>query len=223
MKLADYVYTYRKARGLSMRAFGNLCGLSCAYISILEKGINPTTKKAFTPTLETLGKIASATNNSLEELLKILDGDEEILLNHKEETVIPCSKAVKIPILGHIIAGVPFEATEAILGYEEIAPKMASTGNFFALKVKGNSMEPRICEGDTLIVKQQAQVNSGDLAVVLVNGSEATVKRVKLHEHGLTLIATNTSVYEPHFYTEEDIKKLPVQIIGKVVEVRFQI
>ncbi|PAK19095.1 S26 family signal peptidase [Megasphaera elsdenii] len=63
-------------------------------------------------------------------------------------------------------------------------------------------------------------VNSGGAAIVLINGDEATVKRVKKQEEGITLIATNTSVYEPHFYDNHDIESLPIQIIGKVVEMR---
>lgn len=59
-----------------------------------------------------------------------------------------------------------------------------------------------------------------NIAIVLVNGNEATAKRVKKQEDGITLIATNTSVYEPHFYSNKEIQSLPVKILGKVVELR---
>ena len=75
-------------------------------------------------------------------------------------------------------------------------------------------------DGDVVIVKRQDDVESGDIAIILVNGNEATVKRVKKQTDGITLIATNTSVYEPHFYSNKEIKKLPVQILGKAVELR---
>lgn len=130
------------------------------------------------------------------------------------------SKYVRIPVLGRIIAGLPMEAIQEPIDWEEIPREMAATGEFFALKVKGHSMEPRILEGDVVIVKKQADVESGKLAVVLVNGNEATLKRVKKQKEGITLIATNMSVYEPHFYTNEEIEKLPVQILGEVVELR---
>lgn len=130
------------------------------------------------------------------------------------------SKYVRIPVLGRIIAGLPMEAIQEPIDWEEIPREMAATGEFFALKVKGHSMEPRILEGDVVIVKKQADVESGKLAVVLVNGNEATLKRVKKQKEGITLIATNLSVYEPHFYTNEEIEKLPVQILGEVVELR---
>ena len=129
-------------------------------------------------------------------------------------------KGVKIPVLGCIVTGIPIEATEDILDYEEITPELAATGEFFALKIHGRSMEPRMLDGDIVIVKRQDDVESGDIAIILVNGNEATVKRVKKQADGITLIATNTSVYEPHFYSNKEIKKLPVHILGKAVELR---
>lgn len=129
-------------------------------------------------------------------------------------------RGVRIPVLGRVVAGIPIEAVEEILDYEEITPELAATGEFFALKIRGHSMEPRMMEGDVVIVRRQDDVETGDIAIVLVNGNEATVKRVKKQEEGITLIATNTSVYEPHFYSNKEIKNLPVQILGKVVELR---
>lgn len=129
----------------------------------------------------------------------------------------------RIPVLGRVVAGIPIEAIEEVLDWEEIPQKMAATGRFFALRVCGRSMEPRILDGDVVIVRQQEDVDSGDIAIVLVNGDEATVKRVKKQEDGITLIATNTSVYEPHFYSNQEIRDLPVRILGKVVELRGKV
>lgn len=129
-------------------------------------------------------------------------------------------RGVRIPVLGRVVAGIPIEAVEEILDYEEITPELAASGDFFALKIRGHSMEPRMMEGDVVIVRRQDDVESGDVAIVLVNGNEATVKRVKKQEDGITLIATNTSVYEPHYYSNKEIEELPVRILGKVVELR---
>lgn len=129
-------------------------------------------------------------------------------------------KGVRIPVLGTVAAGIPLEAIQDISDYEEITPELAATGEFFALKVHGASMEPRMMEGDVVIVKKQDDVESGDIAIVLVNGNEATVKRVRKQKTGITLIATNVNVYEPHYYSNEEIMKLPVKILGKVVELR---
>ena len=82
MTIKEYVYNYRKEHGLSMQSFGNMCGLSKAYISILEKGINPTTNKPFIPTIDTLKKIADATGTDLDSLLKMLDDSQSIIVNH---------------------------------------------------------------------------------------------------------------------------------------------
>ncbi|WP_337563757.1 S24 family peptidase [Megasphaera sp.] len=130
------------------------------------------------------------------------------------------SRGVRIPVLGRVVAGIPIEAVEEILDYEEITPELAATGEFFALKIRGHSMEPRMMEGDVVIVRRQDDVDSGDVAIVLVNGDEATVKRVKKQEDGITLIANNISVYEPHYYSNKEIEELPVRILGKVVELR---
>ena len=129
-------------------------------------------------------------------------------------------KGVQIPVLGYVIAGVPISATEDILGYEEIPKKLADTGDFFALRIKGASMEPQFFEGDVVIVRQQSDVDDNDIAIVLVNGDEATVKQIKKSDAGITLIGFNVSVYPPHFYSNNDIETLPVSIIGKVIQVR---
>lgn len=135
----------------------------------------------------------------------------------------PRDKGIRIPVLGRVVAGIPIEAIEEVIDWEEIPQRLAASGKFFALRVCGHSMEPRILEGDVVIVRQQEDVDSGDIAIVLVNGDEATVKRVKKQEDGITLIATNTSVYEPHFYSNQEIRDLPVRILGKVVELRGKV
>ncbi len=127
---------------------------------------------------------------------------------------------VKIPILGEVVAGTPISAIEDILGYEEITPEMAATGDYFCLKVKGASMEPQLFEGDILVIRQQSDVDSNEIAVVLVNGDEATVKQIKKATSGITLIGYNVAVYPPRFYSNKEIQDLPVTIIGKVVELR---
>jgi len=127
---------------------------------------------------------------------------------------------VKIPVLGRVQAGVPIEAVTDIIDYEEITEELNRTGDFFALQVTGNSMEPRMLEGDVVIVRKQPYIQSGEVAIVLVNGCDATIKKVIKQDNGLLLVASNAEVYQPTFYSTEDIEKLPVSIIGKVVELR---
>lgn len=166
------------------------------------------------PSIDIASKLANLYSVSLDDLY-YLDLEKEATTPSVKKR-----KGVRIPVLGNVAAGVPLEAIQEILDYEEITPELAATGDFFALKIHGASMEPRMVEGDVVIVKKQDDVESGDIAIVLINGNDATVKRVRKQESGITLIATNVNVYEPHYYSNEEIMKLPVKILGKVVELR---
>ncbi|MEE0721527.1 MAG: XRE family transcriptional regulator [Caecibacter sp.] len=156
----------------------------------------------------------------LNELSTLFNVSTDYILGNEDKSINTSNRGVRTPVLGRVVAGIPMDTIEEIIDYEEIPKEMAATGEFFALKVKGHSMEPRILDGDVVIVKKQEDVESGDVAIVLVNGNEATVKRVKKQKNGITLIANNISVYEPHYYSNEEIEDLPVRILGKVVELR---
>jgi repressor LexA len=162
-----------------------------------------------TPPPDTLRKLAIIFNVSVDYLL----GNDVMKTN-------AAKKGVKIPVLGRVVAGVPIDAVQEILDYEEITPEMAATGDYFALQVKGASMEPTLRDGDIVIVKKQSTVDSGDIAIVLVNGNDATVKEIKESPAGITLIGHNAAIYTPQFYSNKDIQNLPIQVIGKVVEMR---
>ena len=125
-----------------------------------------------------------------------------------------------IPVLGTVQAGIPIEAVEDIIDYEELHPSMLEHGEeYFALQVKGDSMQPKMDAGDVVIVRKQSDVAHGDTAIVLVNGSEATIKRVLKQEAGI-MLAPNNPAYETKFYSNKEIADLPVVILGKVVELR---
>ena len=95
----------------------------------------------------------------------------------------------------------------------------AAKGEYFALKIKGDSMEPRICEGDVVIVRKQDDVESGDIAIVMVNGNDATIKRLLKYQDGIRLMPSNPS-YDPIYFTNQEILDKPVKVIGKVIENR---
>lgn len=125
----------------------------------------------------------------------------------------------RIPVVGRVAAGQPILAQEEIIDYEYIDERLHKGGDqYFGLVVKGSSMEPTIHDGDTIIVRVQETVENGQIAVVLVDGEDATVKEVKESEDGLTLIGHNVAVYTPHFYSREEVEKLPVRIIGRVIQ-----
>lgn len=219
MKLGEWLKAYREEHGLSMRAMADLCGFSKAYINILEKGINPKTGKPISPTMQAFKKIAEATQIDIDSLFRILGNNQPITIPTTPPQR-PHKKGVRIPVLGSVAAGVPIEAIEDILDYEEIDEELSRTGDFFALQVRGASMEPVLYEGDVVIVRKQSSVSTGDIAIVLINGDEATVKKIRRETGGVMLIGYNAAVYEPHFYTNQEIECLPVQILGKVVEMR---
>jgi len=129
------------------------------------------------------------------------------------------STGIKIPVLGEVPCGVPISAIENIIDFEEISAEMSKKGEFFGLKAKGDSMNPRIEDGDTLIIKQQSSVDSGSIAIVKVNGDEATCKKVLIQDDGITLIPLNP-LFNKTFYNKDQMSLLPITIVGKVVEIR---
>lgn len=137
-----------------------------------------------------------------------------------KDSVTEAPKGIQIPVLGDVAAGIPIEAVENIVDYEEIDSTLAATGDFFALRIKGSSMEPRIREGDVVIVRKQEDADTGDTVVVLVNGDSATVKRLKKEPDGSLWLIPNNPAYDPQHFSPAEVVEKPVHIIGKVVELR---
>ena len=129
---------------------------------------------------------------------------------------------MRIPILGVVPCGVPVEAIEDVIDYEEVSEALYKTCKLFGLKAKGDSMSPKIEHGDTLIVRQQNSIESGQIGIVKVNGDEATCKKIKLHNHSIALVPIN-DLFNTVEYNAEQVEKLPVQIVGRVVEIRRSI
>nr|DAD79310.1 MAG TPA: Repressor protein CI [Myoviridae sp. ctNQr16] len=138
---------------------------------------------------------------------------------HEDNSSTNKSTGIRIPVLGRVAAGIPIEAIEDIIDTEEITEELASSGTFFGLKIKGNSMEPRMCENDVVIVRQQSDAEDGDIVIATVNGDEATCKRLKKYNDGIVLISNNPN-YDPMYFSNKEIQEKPVKIIGKVVELR---
>ena len=212
MTLGNIIREYRESHGMSLEAFGKLSGMSKSYVDQLEKNKHPRTGNPISPTIETIKQVADAINVPLDEVFKLLDG--EVTIN--EFASIP-AKAQRIPILGKVAAGKSTEMIEDVLGDVVIENNKGS--EYFALEIKGDSMLPRIEDGDIVIVRKQDDIESGDLAIVSINGDDATCKRLKKYRDGIELIALNPS-YGTRFFTNEEIESEPVTIIGKVVELR---
>ena len=156
---------------------------------------------------------------SIQKMATMFGCSIDYILGHSPLMSVLPSGALRIPVLGDVAAGIPIEAITDIVYYEEIDAAMASSGEFFGLRIKGSSMEPRIREGDVVIVRKQDDADNGDIVIVLVNGNDATVKKLKKEPSGITLIPFNPA-HDTQHYSREDIASLPVRIIGKVVELR---
>jgi len=211
MTLGDLIKSYREANDMSTNEFARRSGISKAYVSQLERNFNSRTGRAPVPSMEYIEKAAKAMFLSFDEIFALLNGETTADFSSK--------KAIRIPVLGDVAAGIPIEAVENILDYEEISESLAATGEFFGLKIKGDSMAPEIKDGDIVIVRQQETAESGDIVIALVNGDSATCKRLVKYEQGIRLLPLNPS-YEPFFYTKEEVASKPVRVIGKVVENR---
>lgn len=128
--------------------------------------------------------------------------------------------SVRIPVTGMIHAGIPADAVEDIIDWEDITPDIARRGEIIALQVKGDCMEPKISDKDVVIVLQQSDCNSGDTVVAMVNSEEAMLRVLKKFEDGsINLVPTNPS-YPVERFSPDEVQKLPVRIIGKVIELR---
>lgn len=157
--------------------------------------------------------------NQLERLSKLYGVTMDYIYTGKQEKPV---KGNRIPVLGRVAAGIPIEAIQEIEDWEEIPESWGDPREYFALRIKGHSMEPHLLPGDTIIVHKQEDIDSGKVAVVLINGNEGTVKQVKKIPEGIILVGYNAAVYEPHFYSNEEILSLPVRIAGVVVESRHK-
>lgn len=133
-------------------------------------------------------------------------------------------KGSLIPILGTSRAGIPNLAIEEVNyddpdEWEEIDPKLAKSGTYLALRIKGDSMQPDLNENDIVIVKSQSDANNGDIVIAKVNGDEACCKKLFKNNDGIILHSLNPA-YPPMFFSQSDIQDKPVAIIGKVIELR---
>lgn len=160
-------------------------------------------------------------------LAELFGVDPAIILGYKigEADITPetSSSAIRVPILGTIPAGIPIEAIQEVLDWEELPAEMGKGGKeYFGLRVQGDSMYPRYEDGDTIILRRQETCESGQDCAVMVNTDDATFKRVRVTESGIALLPINPA-YEPRFYSNKEVAELPVRILGVVVQLRRDI
>ncbi len=216
MSLGEIVKAYRDKNNLSMDVFSQRTGLSKGYISMLEKNKNPKNGKAITPSLETIRTVANAIGIEINDLLKMLDNSQEISINNVDpfqyDNIIPITTQ-KLPLLGEIACGEPIFAAEDKETYIEVGTDIKAD---FCLKAKGDSMiGARILDGDIVFIKQQSNVENGEIAAVIID-DEATLKRVYYYpdENLLKLVSENPSI-KPFVYEGNVLEQ--VRILGKAI------
>ena len=191
----ELLRSIRKRKKLTQDDVAQMIGVSRTSYLKYEKGTHE-------PDYDTLEKIAELFELNVNELIGTVK-----------------NKRTKIPILGFVQAGIPTEAYEVIEGYEEIDEKLAESGTYVALRIKGESMSPKMLPDDIVIVRLQSDIESGELAVVFVDDDEATVKKVVKHSDGVSLVPYNPT-YEPMYFSNAEIVSRHLQIYGKVAELR---
>lgn len=214
MTLGDYIKNYRKTHDMSMGDFAKLCNISKSYVSVLEKGYHSTTGKPAEPKLQIVKQVAEATGVDFGWLFSQLNE----WANVSEDFEV--AESMKIKVFGKVAAGTPMEMIEDIYDEEEIPVDWTRGGKeYFGLVIHGDSMLPRMKEGDIIIVRKQPDAESGETVVATVNGYEATCKVLRKSPTGLELLPTNPA-HDPQYYSNEEVESLPVRILGKVVELR---
>lgn len=201
MNIGENLKKLIKARGITVKKFEEDCEVGHGYI-------RATIMRNTIPKADKIRRFA-----------EYFDVPEYVILG---EEPAESTGGVIIPILGRVAAGYPISAVENIIGQEEISKKLASTGEFFALRIKGDSMSPNLHNGDVVIVRQQNDAEDGDIVIAIVNGDDGVCKRVKRYKDSLSLISDNPA-YPPMMFSHEEIDTVPVTIAGKVVELRREL
>lgn len=195
----------RKKRGLTQTEVADYIGIGQSGYSDWERG-----------------KAKRIDRDALTRLAQLFGVTTDYLLGD-EISELP-QAGVRIPVLGSVPAGIPLEAIEDVLDWEEIPSSMCAGGKeYFALEVQGDSMWPDYLEGDVVIVRKTPCCDSGDICVVYVNGYDATLKQVRLGEDGSLSIIPKNQSYPPRTFSREEVIELPVSIAGVVVELRRKI
>lgn len=209
-----YLEHARKQKGYSTYDVNKLTDISQSYISLIEKG----KRKASAVILKTLAPIYGLDYIDLYEkagYVDLIEDENDKLLKRIGAVPLINTDTVKIPVLGTVKAGYDYLAQENIVDHIFFKVDGTDIQNYYALNIIGDSMEPLFSNGDIVIVHKQENFENGDNCVVLINGEEATVKKVYKRNNGIELKAVNP-YYPPKIFTKEEIKDLPVKIVGVV-------
>lgn len=183
------------------------------FMNVSQATVSNWCKGAKLPRMDKIDRICEFFNVSRSDLME--DGS-------RTQSKTPEPTSVRIPVLGSIPAGIPLEAVEDVVDWEDIPIEWTKGGKeFFSLKVKGDSMYPKFIEGDTIILRKQDDCENGDICAVYVNGYDATLKKVVKKQDCIVLQPLNPA-YDPKVYDYND-ELNPIQIAGVVVEIRRKV
>lgn len=205
--------TIMQIRGISQSELCERTGIPKSAMSQYLSG-------AFVPKQKRTYLLAQALGTTPEFLMGTTDNyEKETDLSKMQksnfEVVAPPASTVRIPVIGDVAAGKTCLADMQIIDYISCDASMIHTGyDYVYLKVKGDSMEPEMHEGDLVLVRVQETIESGDYAVVLIDGDNGLVKKIEIDDEHLTLISENP-YYPPRRFDREEMNR--VRIFGKVV------
>lgn len=153
---------------------------------------------------------------------------DALLTSRQPESRLHTEQGEKIAVLASVGAGIPMEAINTFDAddpdsWEEISKIDAEKNQYFALRIRGDSMEPMIRHGDIVIVRVQDHYDDGDIVIALINGDEGVCKLLEYRNNGISLISINAAKYQPMNFTNEQIENLPVRIMGRCVERRSKL
>lgn len=185
-------------------SYGELSEITGIPKSALQRYATGQTEKIPIDRLQSIAKALGTT-------APYLMGWEETPAHKLPDNILPMPEMKKVPLLGSIACGAPILAEEHIEGYVEVPSHIHAD---FTLRCKGDSMiNARIFDGDIVYIRQQEEVQNGEIAAVLID-DEATLKRVKIHPDRIILEPANP-LYDPLVFRGEEMRT--VRILGKAV------
>lgn len=229
-ELGKYLRDIREQLGYSIYDVNKLCDISPSYLSLMENG----KRKPSAIILKKIAPIYSLNYLDLYEKAGYIDliNDEKYIstgttpdniydqLKNIGTMYISNTEMVKIPVLGVVKAGYDYLAQENWIGTIDVEKNIVNDGSeYFALKVVGDSMSPVLIQDDIVVIKKQNDFENGDIVVAIVNGNEATIKKGKKTDSSITLQPLNTA-YDPLVFTYDEVKSIPVTIVGIVKQLK---
>lgn len=229
-ELGKYLRDIREQLGYSIYDVNKLCDISPSYLSLMENG----KRKPSAIILKKIAPIYSLNYLDLYEKAGYIDliNDEKYIstdttpddiydqLKNIGTMYVSNTTMVTIPILGVVKAGYDYLAQENWIGSVDVEKNIISDGSeYFALKVVGDSMSPVLIQDDIVVIKKQNDFENGDIVVAIVNGNEATIKKGKKTDSSITLQPLNPS-YDPLVFTYDEVKSIPVTIVGIVKQLK---